>query len=493
MSTTPSLTARGPSMGASQPPVHLPKAASRTRKGSQPRRDPAEAAQAKAHMARDLASAQAEALAGHRVRLALDEAREAILLDAHGRELHAGPGEGLHLRASALLLLEAEHTFAVTGQDQERERVFGLAVSGYRPALRYAPGYQRRLSAEARKVARKAMALVERRLQAVRVDWTQPGGKVQPVAWTLTTPTLDPGIVPGVSEVEEERRLLMAWGLLRKLDLFKASVFACFRGFEVTRKSFSDGVVLHHPHFHVLAWARYVPQADLAVAWWACLRTATRRVYRFDLDDLYPAPEALARAVSACAYVQAVRKRTRRKAALHDDLGHVEGPLSLEDALQECMKYMTKASDIACYAPDPEHPGERIVVGLPQEYLAQGVWRRSARVFERVGAARDRWTPPEWCQIVKPELLEASAPEEPSCSLDTQPITDGAEPEPESEPARRKGTLRDLMATLDLHRWLQVASRRALSATDHLTQALQKKGYAIPGATTPEPTGGEDA
>lgn len=444
-----------------------------TRKASPPKLTPAEAAQGKAKMARDLASAQAEALAGHRIRLGEDDAGEVILLGGQGQELHAEAGEGLNLRAAALLLLEAGTTFPMVGHDQDR--TFGLAVSGYRPSLRYAPAYQRRQSADARKVARTALALVERRLGAVRVNWKQPGGKVQPVAWTLTSPTLDPAIVPGVSESMEEKRLFMAWTLFRKLDIFKATVFAAFRGFEVTRKAFPDGVVLHHPHFHLLAWARYVPQADLAAAWWACLCTATERVYRFDLPDLYPDLEALARAASACAYVQAIQKRSKQKAGLHDDLGHREGPTSMEDAIQETMKYVTKTSDIACYMPDPEHPGEWIVSGLPQEYLAQGIWARSPRVFECVGAARNQWTPPDWCEVLKPSLLPAHAKDEPSCSLDTPPITDGDE----LEPTRRKNTLRDLMATLDLHRWLQVAARRAISSTDHLTQALVAKGYVV--------------
>ena len=461
MATTPNSVGRGSS----------------TRKAPYPKRklDPPEAALHKARTAKAFASAQAEALAGHRISLGVDDAGEVSLLGGQGQELHAEPGEGLNLRAAALLLLEAQSTYPALGQDQGR--AFGIAVSGYRPCLKYSPAYQRRQSLDSRKVARKALALVERRLGAVRVDWRQPGGKVQPVAWTLTTPTLDPSIVPGVTETEEEKRLFMAWSLFRKLDLFKASVFAGFRGFEVTRKAFPDGVVYHHPHFHVLAWARYVKQADLASAWWACLRTATRKVYRFDLGDLYPTPDALARAVPACAHVQAIRKRVRRQEHPHDDLGHTGGPTSMEDAIQETLKYVSKASDLACYVPDPENPGEWILSSLPQAYLQSGVWNRSPRTFERIGAARDRWTPPDWCAVLNPDLLAAIAPEGALCSLDTSPITDGGQ---DAEPAQRKDTLRELMASLDLHRWLQIAARRAMSSTEHLTQALQEKGYVFP-------------
>jgi hypothetical protein len=49
------------------------------------------------------------------------------------------------------------------------------------------------------------------------------------------------------------------------------------------------------------------------------------------------------------------------------------------------------------------------------------------------------------------------------------------------------------MATLDLHRWLQVAARRAISSTDHLTEALTAKGYVIAcdaSEPAPEPDSG---
>jgi hypothetical protein len=422
------------------------------------------------------ASALAEAVAGGAVRLGRDDAGEMILLDDRGNEVMAGPGEGLELRAAALLLLESQTPYGVVGQ--HGGRLFGMGGSGFGASLRYAPAYQRRLSIRSRKKAREAIRQLRRRLWSVTYD-TKEAGRVLPVAWTLTTPTLDPSIVPGVCEAKEEERMLLAWSLFRKLDLFKATVFAAFRGFEVTRKAFWDGVVCHHPHFHLLAWARYVPQADLAAAWWACLRTATGRTYGFELADLYPDQESAARAVTACVQVQAVKRRTRRG----------DGSVSLEDAIQETLKYCTKADDIACYVADPEHPGEWIVSGLPCEYLREGIWRRSPRVFECVGGARSRWKAPDWCEPregLSPELLadlagEAARRAGASCSLDTPAITDGAQVgQPSKDETRRRETLRGLMLTMDLHAWLQIAARRAFAALEHLEEGLRGKGYWIP-------------
>lgn len=343
------------------------------------------ASRARAHMAKRQASAIAEALAGGKIRLGHDDQGEVILLNAEGEELHAAPGEGVFIRMAALLLLESESTYSAVGSKDGR--VFGVGGSGYGASMRYAPAYQRRLSRRSRKVARTNLRILRWRLSAVWYDWKE-AGKVMPVFWTLTTPTLDPGIVVGVCETKEEERAFMAWELFRKRDIFEDAVFAGFRGFEVTRKVLWNGVVLHHPHFHLLLWARFAMQAKLANEWWDCLRIATLKTYAFELADLYPDPWQLENAVTACLHVQAVNVNPRKG----------ENSISLEDAIQETLKYTTKPDDIACYVPDPDRPGEWIVTGLPQAYLQAGISERSPRVFECLGAARKHWKAPKWCK-----------------------------------------------------------------------------------------------
>jgi len=244
----------------------------------------------------------------------------------------------------------------------------------------------------------------------------------------------------------------------------------------------------------------FMPEARTAIKktqmnsqeWWECLRIATRKYYRFELEDLYPDPEKLGWAVKASAYIQVVTaKMSRKRSKMHDTLGHREGPTSLEDAIQECLKYCTKVDEIACYVPDPERPGEMMISGLPTDYLRREILRRSPRTFATLGAARSNWEMPEWCEPasgVSPELMaeltgEATraaakaAREASSCLLDTPQINDG---EGSGELARRPPTLRKLMLTMDLHRWLQIAAARASSSLEFLQDALQKKGYWIP-------------
>jgi hypothetical protein len=460
-------------------------------------------AQRKAKAGRFYASALAERLVGGPVHLGQDDCGEMILLGAHGEELQAGPGEAKILRAAALLLLEAATPWAAIGQDDSKPgkaRVYGVGGSGYAPGFRLSPGYQRKHAASSRKEARKMVKLLRRRLGFVSYEQSkEQGGQVRPVALTLTSPTIDPGLLVGllISDETEEKRLFRAWELFRKRQAWIDRVFGGFRGYEITRQVHTDGWMTFHPHFHILAFAKYMEQAGMALEWWDCLRTATEEVYGFDLDSLYDSEDrdakdrtALDRARSASLYVQAIRPKVK-PGAVRDALGHREGPMTLEDALQETLKYACKADKIATYERDLERPGELRATGLPTEYLQKEIYRRSCRIFECVGAARSIWTPPEWCELagkVSEELLaeltgEATkraaerAAEAASCSLDTPPISDG---ELDGTPAQGRRTLRKLMDELSLHQWLQVASARAFKSLDSLRAGLQKKGFFVP-------------
>ena len=459
-------------------------------------------ARRKAKAGRFYAGALAERLVGGQIGLGQDECGEMILLGPDGQELQAGPGEGKIWRAAALLLLEAATPWAAIGKDESKlgqARTFGVGGSGYAPGFRYSPGYQRKHAASSRKEARKMVKLLRRRLGLVSYDHAKAqGGQIRPVALTLTSPTIDPGLLVGtlVNDESEEQRLFRAWELFRKRQPWIDHVFGGFRGYEITRKIHTDGWMTFHPHFHLLAFAKFMEQARFSLEWWDCLRSATQKIYGLDIDDLYDneirddkGRTALDRARSASFYVQAIRPKAK-PGGVRDDMGHKEGAMTLEDALQETLKYACKADKIATYERDLERPGEMRATGLPTDYLQAEIFRRSCRIFECVGAARSLWTMPEWCTAalgVSPELLaeltgEAAklaaqkAAEEAACSLDTPPIPDGDQME---AVARGRRTLRTLMDELPLHQWLQVASARAFKSLESLRAGLQKKGFVM--------------
>jgi len=453
----------------------------------------------KAKAGRFYASALAERVVGGALSLGTSDDGEVVLYGPDGEELYAAKGEAKELRAAALLLLEAATPWAAVGHElgddgkpKKGGRIFGIGGSGYAPGLRHSPGHQRKCAFRSRKEARKMVRLLQKRLGHVSYDASkEAGGNILPVAFTVTTPTIDPCLLPGVMVTEEceERRMFMAWALLRKRSLWTKHMFGGFRGYEITRKVFGDGWITFHPHFHLLMFAKFIEQAALAAEWWDCLKIATLAVYGFDIDTIYDdtsrsekGTTALDRATTASIYVQAVRPKAKR-GQVRDELGHTAGPLSLEDAIQETLKYCTKADKIATYERDIENPERLVATGLPTDYLRQEILRRSCRVFECVGAARGKWEPPEWCQVaagVSPELLEElrgeAAKAASLCSLDTPPIADGSS---DGTSAKPRVTLRTLMDELPLHEWLQIASRRAFASLEHLKKGLEKKGYWV--------------
>lgn len=537
------------------------------------------------------ASALAERLVGGRVSLGTSDDCQTILLDARGEEILAAPGEGKIHRAAALLLLEAATPWVALGKEKDDDgnmvpngRTFGIGGSGYAPGFKMSPGYQRKHSAASRKELRQKCKLLQRRLAAITYDRSKKaGGEIRPLALVLTTPTIDPSLLSGimVTEESEERRLFMAWQLLRKRDLWKDNVFGGFRGYEITRKYFSDfGVMLFHPHFHLLIFARFIEQWMLAQEWWDCLRIATMAIYGgFDISSLYDPTKCFSKdssskwsqksedkfkhrtqlewAITASVYIQAIRRKAK-PGSVRDELGHREGPTTLESAIHETLKYCTKADKIAAYERDLERPGEMKATGLPTDYLQREIYRRSCQIFAKLGAARSTWTLPEWCEMadgVSKELVaellgeaakkaaqdicearnadavlaqeaseelralqaanlarevfsahkmaafahliesDSEAPNDArllageareraevdlhratTCLLDTPAISDG---DPDGTTAKKRLTLRDLMDTMPLHEWLQIASRRAFNSLQYLQDGLRKKGYFV--------------
>jgi hypothetical protein len=445
----------------------------------------------------EFAEALAEGLAGMPVRLIRDQRGRWILLGEGGEILTAAPGEGIPLRLAAISAMEGLTTCLAVGTTKSG-RKYGIGSSAYVGALRLSCAHQQRRSASSRKILRFSLVMLTNRLSSVtyKRGWQDGcGGYIRPGALVLTSPTLDPEIVPGLSEKREERRILAAWELFRKRDLFKRNVFGGVRGYEITRKIFQDLTILFHPHIHGLWWAKRIPQAMLALEWWDCLSLATRAEYGFALTDLYRDQQALDRAVKACVQIQAIKRKAGTRKINRD--GVHPSSLTIEDAIQETLKYLTKPQDVAAYTPGPH--AERVRVGLPTAHLRQEAQRRSPRVFATFGAAWGTWTPPAWCERKKGVSDEdwteltgrrvRQASGDPSDrSLDTPPINDGSSPvlsEPVSGTKRtaqvkRTPNLKDLMHVLPLDEWLQELGRRADQASDFYRRGLRMKNFIVP-------------
>jgi|GEM_PF-7083252 len=442
--------------------------------------------------AKDYAAALADGFAGQAVHLEWVNGLPA-LVTADGQQVHAGPGQGIPFRLAAMAAMEAETAFLALGQTVDG-RHFGISASGWASSLRFSLAHQQKRSTTSRKTLRASVLCLTNRLAAMEYDQSFSlcgGGRVKPVSLVLTCPTLDPAIVPNVTEAGEERRVLAAFELFRKREIFRDHVFGGMRGYEITRRLCGDGVILFHPHIHSLLWAQFLPQQRWAVHWWTCIRTATLAEYGFDIDNLYRNPEAHILAVSACVYVQQVRNRVAKKYQTFNCDGHPD-QISLESAIQESVKYMAKPQDVAAYIPGPH--GEKIRVGLPSHHLVKEAMRRSPRVFATLGAARTKWDLPSWCKwqdhIADHEreaLLGIAGKglrgtQGSKCSLETSSISDGDLKVGVEKINSKNGmkSLRKLMESLDLDDWLCVLAQRAQRANSHFRKGLKSKGYMFP-------------
>ena len=433
------------------------------------------AAEWKAWRKRDQAEILAEAVAGQKVHLGWSPDNRRVLMDKEDRILEAGPGAGMGLRAAAYLLLEVEESYAAVTLDAGVPS-FGIGGAAASSTLRYSPGYQSSLAARSRRVAEERTNMVLSRLAQVTYEMEKEhGGSVRPIFMTLTGPELLSSLVGReVTEEREEKRFINAWGLFRKTELWKTTVFAGFKGFERKPKMRTGREIRIHPHYHLLLWAKFFDHDELVATWWQCLRTATLEAYGYDIGSD-------ANQMMACADVRSIRPKQRRSK------DYVEGEPSsiktLGDAVQETLKYAVKPEDLA-----QRDPWTGEVVGLPAAFLVENIWRASCRVFECLGAARHGWKLPAWCsprEGVSKEELERQrqrAVRSTACQLDTTGISDeGLDPDAPKKPKKRPPSVRAMVEHLGLTDWLQVAAERSVRSGAWFRRALQERGFIILG------------
>ena len=263
------------------------------------------------------------------------------VMDARGRV-----SRGLYY--SALLRLEADprnHVLVRRSQESDvlggRESWTGSTL--WKPSLRISPTYSRELRYRAK---REAKAALERALENLPagIRWRIKNKKPGAPKWKLLTLTMQHN--PGTRTYDEVKRLNAAFDLLRKRDAWKKHVLAGIKGIEdrLTAKG-------SHVHAHILILARFWDQIQASAEWTAVLGSKGNA----RIQDI-------------------VNRRTLG--------GDEDGPeVSLEHAINETCKYITKTSDLL----EPDADGHRVTRDTLIELC--DIWRWP-RMFELLGAAR---------------------------------------------------------------------------------------------------------
>jgi hypothetical protein len=206
-----------------------------------------------------------------------------------------------------------------------------------------------------------------------------------------------------------------AWSLMRKRKFWKANVRAGIKGVEFTVTP--NG---YHTHIHILCISKWIEYAGLRSEWSHCLRSAWRASGR---EIVFKTSHG-----EAVVDVRLVKPKMRASAS--------RVIVSLESALQEVCKYITKSESWDA---------------LPDAHLVEiAEVERWPRLFEVFGEMR--------AKDEKPRVAVTS--------LDTQNISDGGqllfsfESSPAMPSRARPPTLRGLMRTLDRQTWLIILSLR---------------------------------
>jgi hypothetical protein len=227
---------------------------------------------------------------------------------------------------------------------------------------------------------------------------------------TLTMPT-----IAEASLLETIQIVHRAWSLMRKRKFWKANVRAGIKGVEFTVTP--NG---YHTHIHILCISKWIEYAGLRSEWSHCLRSAWRASGR---EIVFKTSHG-----EAVVDVRLVKPKMRASAS--------RVIVSLESALQEVCKYITKSESWDA---------------LPDAHLVEiAEVRRWPRLFEVFGEMRAKNERPRVASVYvhTPNLSDAAQLQ---FSFESSPAM----------PSRaRPPTLRDLMDTLDRQTWLAVLSLR---------------------------------
>jgi len=372
----------------------------------------------------------AKAITGGRDLVVVQDHAGPLLVDLEtGEVVEGGKGELRAERFAVLLALAAEERNHWTGMLQGKEGVFEGSGSFWHTSLRLDPNWMEAMRRRSRKEAHEAWRKMKEGLPVHELVAMKKGynWRLSPKLLTCTMPH-----VKGKTSLEEFTRYNRAFELFRKRQEWKQHVWAGIKGVENALDK--DGP---HVHGHNLVMARYWPFADLSESWRECLNQATCELYGF----------GLAEDVTVFVNVKKVVSYVRN--------GETE--VGWEDAVEECVKYVTKPGDLL----DEEIPAETL--------LELAEVRRWPRMFELLGKCRKAKEGGREAALLDTACIsdgkgvtgEASPVglegKEGGVNLDLDPEED----EDEAIKGARPPTWRDLMDVMPFSDWLRVVVMRA--------------------------------
>jgi hypothetical protein len=398
-----------------------------------------------------IASALAQKILGHSARLEHNES--GLFVHEENPEEDAGPGEALKTRFAALMMLGAEPDNHVAGQfDGNEGDTFAGSSTLWKSSLRLDPSWMETMRKRTRKTARERFqAMRDQMKRNSLADWyayikKDRKNRYLDIFMTLTMPHRAES-----NTLEEVKRFNLAWRRLTKGDWWvsEAPVFGGVKAIEDALTA--DGP---HVHGHFALISKHIDQDKLHTEWTKALRWATRKLHGEELtsDPLIPD-------------LRAIVKRHPK-----DGLAFI----SMDDALDEICKYLTKPSDLLF--PHINRAGRTVHPPSGDVLLGLCLVQRWPRMFELFRAARAVQGSPK----AVPPSLDTSCI---SVSPPPVPLPEfweegGIEPEERADfrlkcssasvlgfaiKKEKPPSWRELMQTTTLSEWLQIIHARVLS------------------------------
>lgn len=300
------------------------------------------------------------------------------------------PGEGKQERYRVLHHLTARHENQYIALAKRGKGYVCLGGAAFHTPSRWDAHTMAHKSHQTRKRARTALRQTRAALpmkirkESTRLLQGRPCRRGA-VGFSLVTLSV-PRAASYVSLPDKVKAINAAWALLRKRKIWD-SVLGSIKGVEVVIHSWDEEADPYHVHIHLLVLAPFIDREALAKAWADCL----------DVDK-------------AIVDIRRVRYNARG-----------DGDCSVEGALLEVTKYITKGSDLA------HRDADGNLLALPEEQLLEleGI-ARWPRQFEVLGLFHGRDKEPS-----SPVAAEGG-----HTSLDTTSLSVGAQEGEKEEPPK---------------------------------------------------------